>query len=41
MLYLHLNAAVIEFFRAAGQCYQSRINAAVRDYVNPQKRQFS
>jgi uncharacterized protein (DUF4415 family) len=29
---------VIEFFRRTGRRYQSRINAALRDYVNAQKK---
>ena len=35
---LRLDADVIEFFRGTGRCYQSRINAALRDYVNAQKK---
>jgi uncharacterized protein (DUF4415 family) len=35
---LRLDADVIEFFRGTGRRYQSRINAALRDYVNAQKR---
>jgi uncharacterized protein (DUF4415 family) len=35
---LRLDADVIEFFRATGRRYQSRINAALRDYVNAQKK---
>jgi len=31
---LRLDADVIEFFRGTGRRYQSRINAALRDYVN-------
>jgi uncharacterized protein (DUF4415 family) len=35
---LRLDADVIEFFRSTGRRYQSRINAALRDYVNAQKK---
>lgn len=35
---LRLDADVIGFFRATGRRYQSRINAALRDYVNAQKK---
>ena len=35
---LRLDADVIEFFRRTGRRYQSRINAALRDYVNAQKK---
>jgi uncharacterized protein (DUF4415 family) len=35
---LRLDADVIEFFRATGRRYQSRINAALRDYVNAQRK---
>jgi uncharacterized protein (DUF4415 family) len=35
---LRLDADVIEFFRGTGRRYQSRINAALRDYVNAQKK---
>jgi uncharacterized protein (DUF4415 family) len=35
---LRLDADVLEFFRATGRRYQSRINAALREYVNAQKR---
>jgi uncharacterized protein (DUF4415 family) len=35
---LRLDADVIEFFRSTGKRYQSRINAALRDYVNTQKK---
>jgi len=38
---LRLDADVIEFFRSTGRRYQSRINAALRDYVNAQKRTVS
>jgi uncharacterized protein (DUF4415 family) len=38
---LRLDADVIEFFRSTGRRYQSRINAALRDYVNAQKRSVS
>ncbi len=31
---LRLDADVIQFFRGTGRRYQSRINAAPRDYVN-------
>ena len=34
---LRLDADVIQFFRATGRRYQSRINAALREYVNAQK----
>ena len=34
---LRLDADVIEFFRATGRRYQSRINAALREYMNAQK----
>jgi uncharacterized protein (DUF4415 family) len=37
---LRLDADVIEFFRGTGRRYQSRINAALRDYVNAQKKPF-
>ena len=35
---LRLDADVIAFFRSTGRLYQSRINAALRDYVNAQKK---
>lgn len=35
---LRLDADVIEFFRSTGRRYQSRINAALRDYVNAQRK---
>lgn len=35
---LRLDADVIAFFRATGRRYQSRINAALRDYVNAHKK---
>jgi len=35
---LRLDADVIDFFRGTGRRYQSRINAALRDYVNAQKK---
>jgi uncharacterized protein (DUF4415 family) len=35
---LRLDADVIAFFRGTGRRYQSRINAALRDYVNSQKK---
>jgi uncharacterized protein (DUF4415 family) len=35
---LRLDADVIKFFRATGRRYQSRINAALREYVNAQKK---
>ena len=35
---LRLDADVIEFFRGTGRRYQSRINAALREYVNSQKK---
>ena len=35
---LRLDADVIQFFRGTGRRYQSRINAALRDYVNAQKK---
>jgi uncharacterized protein (DUF4415 family) len=34
---LRLDADLIAFFRATGRRYQSRINAALREYVNAQK----
>jgi len=38
---LRLDADVIEFFRATGRRYQSRINAALREYVNANKKALS
>jgi len=38
---LRLDSDVIEFFRGTGRRYQSRINAALRDYMNAQKRAVS
>jgi len=38
---LRLDADVIEFFRATGRRYQSRINAALREYVNANKKAAS
>jgi uncharacterized protein (DUF4415 family) len=38
---LRLDADVIEFFRATGRRYQSRINAALREYVNANKKSAS
>ncbi len=35
---LRLDADLIAFFRFTGRRYQSRINAALREYVNAQKR---
>jgi uncharacterized protein (DUF4415 family) len=35
---LRLDADVIEFFRGTGRRYQSRINAALREYVNAHKK---
>ena len=35
---LRLDADVIEFFRGTGRRSQSRINAALRDYVNAQRK---
>ena len=35
---LRLDADVLEFFRGTGRRYQSRINAALRDYVASQKK---
>ncbi len=34
---LRLDADVIAFFRCTGRRYQSRINAALREYMNAQK----
>jgi len=38
---LRLDADVIAFFRATGRRYQSRINAALREYVNANKKSAS
>jgi len=38
---LRLDADVIDFFRATGRRYQSRINAALREYVNANKKAAS
>ena len=38
---LRLDADVLEFFRATGRRYQSRINAALREYVNANKKALS
>ena len=38
---LRLDADVIEFFRSTGRRYQSRINAALREYVNANKKSAS
>jgi len=35
---LRLDADLIAFFRATGRRYQSRINAALREYVTEQKK---
>ena len=35
---LRLDADLIAFFRATGRRYQSRINAALREYVTAQKK---
>jgi uncharacterized protein (DUF4415 family) len=35
---LRLDADLIAFFRATGRRYQSRINAALREYVTTQKK---
>jgi uncharacterized protein (DUF4415 family) len=35
---LRLDADVIAFFRGTGRRYQSRINAALREYVNSQRK---
>ncbi|MGH9606073.1 MAG: BrnA antitoxin family protein [Terracidiphilus sp.] len=35
---LRLDADVIQFFRSTGRRYQSRINAALRDYVKAHKK---
>jgi uncharacterized protein (DUF4415 family) len=34
---LRLDADVVEFFRATGRRYQSRINAALREYIAAQR----
>lgn len=34
---LRLDADVLSFFKKTGKRYQSRINAALREYVNAQK----
>ena len=34
---LRLDADVVEFFRSTGRRYQSRINAALREYMTAQK----
>ncbi len=38
---LRLDVDVIEFFRATGRRYQSRINAALREYINANKKAVS
>ena len=38
---LRLDADVIQFFRGTGRRYQSRINAALREYVNANKKSVS
>jgi uncharacterized protein (DUF4415 family) len=38
---LRLDADVIEFFRGTGRRYQSRINAALREYINANKKAVS
>jgi len=38
---LRLDADLIAFFRATGRRYQSRINAALREYVTTQKKAAS
>ena len=38
---LRLDADVIQFFRSTGRRYQSRINAALRDYVDAHKKAAS
>ena len=38
---LRLDADVIRFFRSTGRRYQSRINAALRDYVEAHKKPAS
>lgn len=35
---LRLDAEVIDFFRATGRRYQSRMNAALREYISAQKK---
>ncbi len=35
---LRLDADVIAFFRATGRRYQSRMNAALREYISAQKK---
>ncbi len=35
---LRLDADVLEFFRETGKRYQSRINAALREYMNAHKK---
>jgi len=35
---LRLDADVIRFFRSTGRRYQSRINAALREYIDAQKK---
>jgi uncharacterized protein (DUF4415 family) len=35
---LRLDADVVSFFKKTGKRYQSRINAALREYVNAQKK---
>ena len=35
---IRLDADVLEFFRAQGQGYQTRINAVLRSYVDQMKR---
>ena len=35
---LRLDADLISFFRSTGRRYQSRINAALREYVTAQKK---
>ena len=37
-LTLRLDADVLAFFKQTGRRYQSRINAALREYVNAQKK---
>lgn len=37
-LTIRLDADVLAFFKRTGRRYQSRINAALREYVNAQKR---
>ena len=38
LITLRLDADLIAFFRATGRRYQSRINAALREYVTAQKK---